>query len=52
MGRYRVSIHAPRFREAMHRKRERTCPGGFVSIHAPRFREAMPYTVPTEFPVP
>ena len=37
----RVSIHAPRFREAMPSKRRRQDERQHVSIHAPRFREAM-----------
>jgi len=36
-----VSIHAPRFREAMRRPDHRVGPVAGVSIHAPRFREAM-----------
>ena len=39
-----VSIHAPRFREAMRRRRQRNRSVSNVSIHAPRFREAMPGT--------
>ena len=37
-----VSIHAPRFREAMPMPRQTPLPVLIVSIHAPRFREAMP----------
>ena len=36
-----VSIHAPRFREAMPAVGEAEQAGPVVSIHAPRFREAM-----------
>jgi len=38
---YFVSIHAPRFREAMQDIGESNPSSEFVSIHAPRFREAM-----------
>ena len=38
---FEVSIHAPRFREAMHHPRLEHMLGDVVSIHAPRFREAM-----------
>ena len=38
----RVSIHAPRCREAMPVGRVGACTGIVVSIHAPRCREAMP----------
>jgi len=37
-----VSIHAPRFREAMLWEIVDYLETGHVSIHAPRFREAMP----------
>ena len=37
-----VSIHAPRFREAMRKAGWHPCGSPVVSIHAPRFREAMP----------
>ncbi len=36
-----VSIHAPRFREAMRARRVHDLRDLGVSIHAPRFREAM-----------
>jgi len=36
-----VSIHAPRFREAMQELRNAGLVEVVVSIHAPRFREAM-----------
>ncbi len=37
-----VSIHAPRFREAMHGGADEAEQRQDVSIHAPRFREAVP----------
>ncbi len=40
-----VSIHAPRFREAMLENALRSAALMAVSIHAPRFREAMPREV-------
>ena len=42
-----VSIHAPRFREAMPALQLRGLYHRSVSIHAPRFREAMPRAVLT-----
>ena len=39
-----VSIHAPRFREAMRTKVSKAGASSRVSIHAPRFREAMPHS--------
>ncbi len=38
-----VSIHAPRFQEAMRCQALNCCCALAVSIHAPRFQEAMQY---------